>query len=150
MMKQTVSSIAKYFVLLLTAFLLYKNIIAQDKDELSIRKILADQTTEWNKGNIEAFMSGYWKNDSLLFVGKSGPNYGFRKTLENYKKGYPDTAAMGKLSFNILQVKQLGAGYYFVLGKWMLKRSIGDLSGHYTLIFRKIAGQWKIIADHSS
>ncbi len=149
-MKQTISRAVKHFVLLLASFMLYKNISAQGKDELAIRKILSDQTTEWNKGNIEAFMSGYWKNDSLLFVGKSGPTYGFRKTLENYKKGYPDTAAMGKLSFAVLQVKELGPGYYFVLGKWMLKRSIGDISGHYTLIFRKIEGQWKIIADHSS
>lgn len=130
--------------------LLFFSANAQVKDEMAIRNILARQTTEWNRGNIEAFMSGYWNNDSLLFVGKSGPNYGFRKTLENYQKGYPDTTAMGKLSFNILQVKKLSSEYYFVLGKWMLKRSIGDLSGHYTLLFKKINGQWKIIADHSS
>ncbi|WP_204325570.1 hypothetical protein, partial [Stenotrophomonas maltophilia] len=79
-------------------------------------------------------MKGYWKNDSLLFVGKTGPRYGFQTTLENYKKGYPDTTAMGQLSFNILQVKRLSPDYYFVVGKWMLKRSIGNLSGHYTLL----------------
>ncbi len=123
---------------------------AQNKDEQTIRKILADQTTQWNKGNIETFMSGYWKSDSLLFVGKNGPTYGYDKTLQNYKKGYPDTAAMGKLSFNILKVSPLSKEYYFVLGKWMLKRSIGDLSGHYTLLFRKINGKWVIVTDHSS
>ena len=57
---------------------------------------------------------------------------------------------MGQLQFNILQVKSLGEGHYFVLGKWMLKRTIGDLSGHYTLLFKKIKGEWVIIADHSS
>jgi ketosteroid isomerase-like protein len=139
----------KYFVFIIV-FLFQQPLYAQHKDEQAIRQILTDQTTEWNKGNLEAFMKGYWKNDSLLFVGKTGPRYGFQTTLDNYHKGYPDTAAMGKLSFNIIQVKRLSPDYYFVLGKWMLKRSMGDLSGHYTLLFRKIAGQWKIVVDHSS
>ncbi|HYH16418.1 MAG TPA: DUF4440 domain-containing protein, partial [Flavisolibacter sp.] len=72
------------------------------------------------------------------------------QTLNNYKKGYPDTAAMGKLAFDIIQVKQLSTDHYFVIGKWMLTRSIGDVSGHYTLLLRRINGEWKIVADHSS
>lgn len=123
---------------------------AQHKDELAIRSLLARQTEQWNKGNIEGFMDGYWENDSLLFIGKRGPTYGYRTTLENYKKSYPDTTAMGKLKFNILSVKPLSADTYFVLGKWMLARTIGDLEGHYTLLLKKIKGKWVIIADHSS
>ena len=123
---------------------------AQSKDEATIRQILDEQTKAWNKGDIESFMKGYWENDSLMFIGKSGVTYGWTNTLNNYKKGYPDTAAMGKLSFTILTVKQLSADYYHVVGKWHLKRSIGDLNGHYTLLFRKIDGKWVIIADHSS
>lgn len=138
------------YIIVLAGLIVSVQLTAQSSDETIIRKMLADQTVEWNKGNIESFMQGYWKSDSLLFVGKSGPNYGFRKTLENYKKGYPDTAAMGKLSFDILKVTRLSPDYFFVLGKWMLKRSIGDLSGHYTLLFRKIRGEWKIVVDHSS
>jgi ketosteroid isomerase-like protein len=138
------------YIIVLAGLIVSVQLTAQSSDETIIRKMLADQTVEWNKGNIESFMQGYWKSDSLLFVGKSGPNYGFRKTLENYKKGYPDTAAMGKLSFDILKVTRLSPDYFFVLGKWMLKRSIGDLSGHYTLLFRKIKGEWKIVVDHSS
>lgn len=123
---------------------------AQNKDEQIIRNILANQTLQWNKGDLTAFMEGYWKNDSLLFVGKTGATYGYEKTLRNYKKNYPDTTAMGKLHFDILKVQALAPGYYFVLGKWMLKRSIGDISGHYTLLFRKINDRWVIITDHSS
>ncbi len=123
---------------------------AQDKDELAIRKILASQTEQWNKGNIASFMNGYWKSDSLLFVGKSGANFGYQKTLDNYYKGYPDTAAMGKLNFDLIQVKRLSPEYFFVLGKWHLKRSIGDIGGAYTLLFRKIKGEWVIVVDHSS
>jgi hypothetical protein len=119
-------------------------------DEAAIRKVLEVQTTAWNRGDIENFMKGYWENDSLMFIGKSGVTYGWQNTLNNYKKGYPDTAAMGKLEFNIISVQKLSNNYYTVVGKWFLKRSIGDVGGHYTLLFRKIKGQWVIVQDHSS
>lgn len=123
---------------------------AQSKDELSIRTILAAQTSEWNKGNLESFMRGYWESDSLTFIGKSGITYGWKKTLDNYKKGYPDTAAMGKLNFELVTVKRLSKDYFFVVGKWHLTRSIGNIGGAYTLLFRKIKNQWVIVTDHSS
>ena len=137
-------------ILLLPALLFSLVVLAQSSDELGIRKVLDDQLKAWNKGDVESFMQGYWKNDSLMFIGKSGINWGWQQTLENYKKGYPDTTAMGKLSFDIIVIKKLSPEYYYVVGKWMLKRSIGDLSGHYNLLFRKVNGSWLIIADHSS
>jgi ketosteroid isomerase-like protein len=123
---------------------------AQNKDEQTIRSILSEQTVQWNNGNIDAFMKGYWNSDSLLFVGKSGATYGYNRTLQNYKKNYPDAANMGKLTFNILKVQQVASDCYFVLGKWALARTVGDVSGHYTLLFKKIGGQWVIVVDHSS
>ncbi|HEX4876446.1 MAG TPA: DUF4440 domain-containing protein [Chitinophagaceae bacterium] len=137
--------------LLLPFFLLFCfSTQAQSKNEKKIRAILTEQTQAWNRGDIESFMKGYWENDSLMFIGKSGVTYGWKNTLSNYKKGYPDTAAMGKLTFTLIQVKKLSAKYYHVTGKWFLKRSIGDVGGHYTLLFKKINGRWYIIADHSS
>ena len=126
------------------------NAIAQSADELCIRKVLNDQTAAWNRGNIEAFMKGYWESDSLMFVGKNGVTYGWQNTLNNYKKNYPDTSAMGKLSFTLISVKQLSSRHFFIVGKWYLKRSIGDISGHFTLLFKKIKSHWVIIKDHSS
>lgn len=123
---------------------------AQSNDEKEIRNLLATQTEAWNRGDIEGFMQTYWKSDSLMFIGKSGIHWGWQETLNNYKKGYPDTTAMGKLSFDIIQVKELSPEYYYLVGKWMLKRTIGDLSGHYDLLLRKIKGRWVIVADHSS
>lgn len=136
--------------LLLPALFFSLIAFCQSGDALSIRKVLDDQVKAWNNGDIETFMQGYWKNDSLMFIGKSGINWGWQKTLESYKKRYPDTTAMGQLSFDIILVKELSPEYYYVVGKWMLKRSIGDLTGHYNLLFRKINGRWLIIADHSS
>ena len=123
---------------------------AQSSDEASIRKLLSEQTESWNRGDLKGFMKTYWNSDSLMFIGKSGVTYGWDNTLNNYKKGYPDTTAMGKLSFDIISVKPLSEKYYQVVGKWHLKRTIGDLSGHYTLLLEKINGVWVIVSDHSS
>jgi hypothetical protein len=130
--------------------LIFSSSFAQKTDDQQIRQLLNSQLAEWNKGNIEKYMHGYWENDSLIFIGKSGPRYGYKNTLENYKKGYPDTAHMGKLSFEILQIKKLSSDHAFVVGKWNLNRSVGNVDGAFTLLFRKIKGNWVIIADHSS
>ena len=123
---------------------------AQNKDEQTIRTLLEEQRQAWNSGDKEKFMATYWQSDSLMFIGKSGVTYGWQNTLNNYKKGYPDTAAMGKLKFDILEVKRLSVMYFFVVGKWQLTRSIGDVGGHFTLLFKKVKNKWVIVADHSS
>lgn len=140
----------KNLFLFIVVILLCNTIEAQSKDELFIRKAMAEQEIAWNSGDLVRFMDPYWKSDSLMFIGKSGITYGWQKTLDNYKKGYPDTAAMGKLDFTILEVKKISVLYFFVTGKWHLTRSIGNLSGHFTLLFKKIKNKWCIVADHSS
>jgi hypothetical protein len=140
----------RFIITLLLLVVATASTSAQTSNETTILKILDEQTAAWNRGDIEKFMNGYWENDSLMFIGKSGVTYGWTNTLNNYKKGYPDTAAMGKLIFNIISVKKLSKEYYSVVGKWHLKRSIGDVGGHYTLLFRKIKGKWVIVQDHSS
>lgn len=137
----------KLSLLLLLVSLLGRS---QSTEEKAIRQLLSSQTENWNRGDIEGFMQTYWKSDSMMFIGKNGVKFGWQETLNNYKKGYPDTTAMGKLSFDIITVKELSPEYYYVVGKWMLKRTIGDLSGHYDLLLKKIRGKWYIIADHSS
>lgn len=140
----------KLIVFLLLIIFVITSSFAQNKDEAAVRNLLADQTKEWNNGNIPAFMETYWKSDSLMFIGKNGVTYGWQKTMDNYKKNYPDTIAMGKLKFELLEVKRLSNIYFFVVGKWHLTRSIGDIGGTFTLLFRNINNKWVIVADHSS
>ena len=123
---------------------------AQTADEVAIRQLLAKQSAGWNRGSIDEYMKGYWQSDSLVFIGKSGPKYGYKTTLENYKKSYPDTASMGKLAFDLLQVKPLSPDYYYILGKWHLQRTVGNVEGYFTLLIRKIKNEWVIVSDHSS
>ena len=75
---------------------------AQSADELAIKEIMGKQEAAWNRGDIDAFMVGYWNSDSLMFVGSKGPTYGWDQTLANYKTGYPDVQAMGQLKFTNL------------------------------------------------
>ncbi len=124
--------------------------IAQSKDELAVRKLLTTQGEAWNKGDIDGYMEGYWKSDSLMFIGKSGVTFGWKNTLSGYKKSYPDSTAMGQLSFEYVEMKRLSADYFFVVGKWLLIRKMGNLKGAFTLLLLKIDGNWVIIKDHSS
>lgn len=124
---------------------------AQGKDEQQILSILDAQSKSWNTGKIDEFMKGYWNSDSLMFIGSSGITYGYNATLANYYKRYPDRDAMGQLTFTILKLNRISNDSYFVIGKWFLKREKnGDIGGHFTLLWKKIKGEWVIVADHSS
>ena len=136
------------FVALLT--IISFSVFSQTKDETEVRNVLAKQNAAWNRGDVDAFMVGYWENDSLMFIGKSGVTYGYKNTLANYKKNYPDAATMGKLDYTILHAKRLSVLYYSVVGKWHLARTMGDLNGYFTLLFKKIKNAWVIVSDHSS
>ena len=121
-----------------------------EKEKQKILAVLDEQVGAWNEGDLEKFMETYWKNDKLVFVGSRGPTYGWQATLDSYKRGYPDKAAMGKLAFKILEVSKIDKNTVFLIGRFEVTREAGDLSGHFTLILQKIDGSWKIISDHSS
>ncbi len=121
----------------------------QSQEKEAILEVMSQQEQDWNNGDIDAFMQGYWQSDSLMFVGKNGIKYGWQTTLENYKKSYPDKSTMGKLSFTIekLEVENQTA---FMLGKWNITRDGGNIGGYFTLYWRKIDGKWLIVLDHTS
>lgn len=123
---------------------------AQDKDKQTVLSILDKQTKAWNNGDLDQFMIGYWNNDSLMYIGKNGVTYGYKPTLENYKKNYSSREKMGQLKFTILHTIRLSKEIIQVIGKWHLTRTVGDAGGHFTLIFKKMNGEWVIISDHSS
>lgn len=124
------------------------NLFAQDRQ--AIINVMNDAQTDWNKGDVDAFMRGYWKSDSVMFIGKSAPLYGWQNMLNRYKKAYPNKAAMGKLTFGIIKLNVFDKENAFMLGSWRLDRKAGALGGYFTLWFRKINGQWKIVCDHTS
>ncbi len=118
-------------------------------DEKAIRTVLDKQVIAWNEANIDEFMKGYWKSDSILFIGRKITS-GWDSTLIRYKKGYPDKAAMGKLRFEILRMDFASSEACLVTGKFFLTREKDNPSGIFTLLFKKKKGQWVIVYDHTS
>lgn len=120
--------------------------------EAGIRAVMDAQQAAWNRGDVEAFMSGYEASDSTTFVGATITR-GYRQVLENYHRRYPTKEKMGQLTFSGIEVMPLGPEYASVLGKWHLDRSReagGEVGGIFTLLFRKTRNGWKIILDHTS
>jgi len=136
--------------ILLVLFGCSDNLSDTKEDELAIKAIMLRQEECWNMADLECFMIGYLETDQLVFVGKRGLTYGWQETLDNYKKSYPDSNSMGKLKFDLIKFTSLGNGYFLVIGKYTLTRQLDEPSGYFSLVWQKIAGEWVVIADHSS
>ncbi|PQB03481.1 YybH family protein [Aureitalea marina] len=138
-------------ILIFLAVLLSDGIIAQTRseDEKSIRAVMAKQQEAWSNYDLEGFMEGYWKNDSLKFFGSNGITYGWDQTLANYKRGYSNKEVAGTLNFTLESITPIEEGSYYVMGRFHLERPMGDARGIFMIIFKKIDGQWKIVADMS-
>jgi ketosteroid isomerase-like protein len=141
-----------YILLFIGFFLAAGFCSAQTKaagEKGKIISLLFAQRDAWNKGDLEGYMNGYWKSDSLKFIGSRGITYGWKNTLENYRKGYPDKTAMGQLEFSSLQVDVNGSSA-FVIGRWKLTRTKDTPQGYFTLLCKKIKNKWCVVVDHSS
>ncbi|HEX7696271.1 MAG TPA: nuclear transport factor 2 family protein [Candidatus Acidoferrum sp.] len=122
----------------------------RDGDTKAINDVLSAQQAAWNRGDVDAFLVGYWRSPELTFSGSSGVSRGWDGVLARYKKSYPNHAAMGQLEFSDLEFRFLGPDAALVLGQWHLKRESGDIGGVFTLVWQKFPDGWKIIHDHTS
>ncbi|CAM1370958.1 conserved hypothetical protein [Tenacibaculum litopenaei] len=141
-------------VVLLSIFLLgcqttETPVVDYEKDKSEILAVMKAQEKAWSNHDLEGFMQGYWKSDSLKFFGSNGVTTGWEKTLSNYKKGYPTKEYSGTLKFTIHDVSEITPGAYSVMGEYHLTRTMGAANGVFMIIFKKIDGQWRIIADTS-
>ncbi|WP_442267463.1 YybH family protein [Tenacibaculum sp. ZS6-P6] len=121
----------------------------EEQDKKEIRALMKHQASDWSRHDLDCFMLGYWKSDSLKFQGRNGITYGWKKTLEKYKKSYPYAEDSGKLKFKIRTISKIESNSYYVMGEYNLTRETGKLDGIFMVIFKKIKGEWKIIADTS-
>lgn len=149
-MKKLVQNI--FTILLLIIVFSCSGTIPNNNSCLDINNLMQQQENSWNDGNIDDFMNIYWKNDSLVFIGKSGINYGWDKTITNYKNSYKTKEHMGTLKFKNIICNPINDSSHIVTGKWSLKRndSIGNINGFYSLLWIKKPDGWKITYDHTS
>lgn len=143
----------KYCLLILLVFFsisVHAKEVLRDKEKAEILALFDKQVEAWNDGNLVAFMQTYWNSEELVFIGSRGPTYGWKATLDSYKRGYPDKKTMGHLAFKIMEISKIDRNTVFVIGRFELTREVGDAAGYFTLMVQKKNGEWKIISDHSS
>ncbi|MGI9056204.1 MAG: YybH family protein [Pyrinomonadaceae bacterium] len=139
--------------IIVIVFLFAVSISAQTKDEktkAAIKKVMDEQTAAWNRGDIEAFMQGYWNSPEMMFVSGDSMTKGWQPTLERYQKSYDTREKMGVLSFSELEITLTGKDSAVVFGRFTLVRKDDKPTGLFTLNFRKFKTGWKIILDHTS
>lgn len=118
--------------------------------QAAIRTVMTEQVDAWNRGDVEAFMRGYWNSTDLVFVSGANVTRGWQPTLDRYKKNYDSREKMGKLTFSELEITILSRDAAVVLGSWSLAREKDNPHGKFTLIFRKLREGWRIVMDHTS
>lgn len=119
-------------------------------DRRAIRAVLEAQQEAWNRGDVDAFLTGYWRSPDLTCSGSNGIARGWDAVLARYKKHYPDRSAMGTLDFYELEFRFLGPDAALVLGHWHLKREKDDLGGVFSLVWQRFPEGWRIVHDHTS
>ncbi|MFZ0638306.1 MAG: nuclear transport factor 2 family protein [Candidatus Acidiferrales bacterium] len=119
-------------------------------DTGAIASVLEKQVADWNRGDIPAFMAGYWKSSDTEFVGEAGVQRGWDNVLKRYQTNYPNRAAMGHLTFSGLEIHVLCADSAYVIGKYRLDREKDRPQGVFTLIFKMFPEGWRIVNDHTT
>jgi ketosteroid isomerase-like protein len=115
-----------------------------------IQSILTTQQDAWNRGDIDAFMNGYARSASTVFVSEDELRRGWETVRERYRKKYSDRTTMGTLTFSEIEVTPLSADSAVVLGRWRLQRANDEPHGRFTLIFKRLPEGWRIVHDHTS
>jgi beta-aspartyl-peptidase (threonine type) len=125
---------------------------AASPETLPIRAVLDDQVMAWNRGDLDGFMTGYWKSDKLTFYSGDTIAQGWQATMDRYRKKYQSEGReMGKLEFRDLDIQMLCNEAAIVRGHWGLTLKDGTTPhGLFTLIVRRIDGRWRIVHDHTS
>ena len=115
-----------------------------------IESVLTAQQDAWNRGDIDAFMNGYARSASTVFVSQDEVSRGWETVRDRYRVKYSDRTKMGTLSFSEIEVTLLSPNAAVVLGRWRLKRINDEPHGRFTLIFKRLPEGWRIVHDHTS
>ncbi|WP_290483366.1 YybH family protein [Hyphomonas sp. UBA3601] len=117
------------------------------QEEAAITAMLEAQDAAWNRGDIPAFMDGYWKSPDLRFASGGNIARGWDATLHRYETRYDTPEKMGTLVTSDYEIEILSPDAAIAHGHWMLEVEGDNPSGLYTLVLRKIDGGWVIISD---
>jgi uncharacterized protein (TIGR02246 family) len=117
--------------------------------------MLHRSAASWNAGDLEGFLDDYWRSDELTFSGGTGVTRGWEDVRERYLRSYwAPGVSRDSLRFEGLAVTALGEDHALALGEYVLYRPDTEEvlagTGHFSLVLRRLDGQWRIIHDHTS
>jgi beta-aspartyl-peptidase (threonine type) len=118
----------------------------------SVRAVLEQQVADWNKGDLDGFLAGYWNSPKVVFQSGGQRLDGWEAMRDRYRRRYQaEGRAMGRLAFSALDIVPLGPEAVLARGQWRLTMPDGTQPGGlFTVIFRKLPEGWKIVHDHTS
>jgi beta-aspartyl-peptidase (threonine type) len=125
---------------------------AQPDGAAAVRAVLDAQVEAWNRGDLEGFMSGYWRSPELVFCSGGTVTRGWEETLARYRARYQSEGReMGRLRFDAVEVLPLGEDAALARGAYRLHMRDGkEPHGLFTLVLRRLDGAWRIVHDHTS
>ncbi|MFV8755531.1 YybH family protein [Nannocystaceae bacterium ST9] len=122
-----------------------------EDDRAAIERLLDDQRSAWNRGDLDGFLAAYEPSDRLLFTSGAKIRRGFTETRDKYRERYGSASeTMGQLAFELLDVRGLGADAAIVLGRYRLTATPEASEGVFTIVLERQAGTWRIVHDHTS
>ena len=75
----------------------------------AVRTVLERQVADWNKGDLDGFLSGYWNSPKVVFQSGGQRHVGWNAMRERYRSRYQaEGKAMGRLEFSNLEIEALG------------------------------------------
>jgi ketosteroid isomerase-like protein len=122
-----------------------------DRDRADVVAVLDAQAAAWNRADLDGYMAGYLRSPDLVFTSGGKIRRGWDETFTKYKTKYgTDPATMGKLAFEILDVRGVGADGAIVLGRWTLTDTPNAGAGIFSVVLERTGDGWRVVHDHTS
>lgn len=106
---------------------------------------------DWNRGDLEGFLSDYAPDSATTFVDGFRARRGFDWIRENYAPRFAPGARRDSLRFEEIEVRPLGSSWALVTARFVLEQGGRvSASGPFTLVMERRPEGWKIVHDHTS
>jgi ketosteroid isomerase-like protein len=109
-----------------------------------IEALLSRSAAAWSAGDLDAFMECYEDAPDTVYLSSTRLVSGYAAIRAMYAERFGPT--MGRLEFNVLQLKPIETSHVLVVGAFRLE----GRSGNWSLLLRKTSRGWRISADHTS
>ena len=122
---------------------------AQQNDKDLIINAMNKATVDWNKGDLDAYMSLYDPAATMMMpTGRVGLS-AIRSMYEKYY--FEGKMPKQELAYDTYDLTMLGKNYALLTGRFILKANdkLKERSGTYSLVFIRKKDGWRLLHDHS-